>query len=149
MTRLRSLIPGASGIRRRATRVLGAFGVALLLGGCVVGDWATGPGGRDDRRVVGTWYRADYVHDEWYGTVLLETTWRFRSNGRFDYTEVLVDHAGWPLEEVRADGTWYAERYGDRLTLEYYYPASWGREFMYYDVRGGRLYLDGVRYDRW
>lgn len=148
MTRTISLTSMPSRARRRIARTMGALGVVMLLGGCVVGDWATEPG-RDDRRVVGAWYRMDYVNDAWYGSARLETTWRFRSNGRFDYTEVLTDHGGWLLEEIQADGDWHAERYGDRLTLQYYYPASWGRDVMYYDVRGGRLYLDGVRYDRW
>lgn len=137
---------GALALRPWRLRAAGALALALLLGACT--DYTTGPGRYHDR-LVGTWYRTDQVHDAWYGHVRMETTWEFRRDGRVYYSEVLKDFSGHWLDEVTAYGRWYTDRHRDRVTIDYYDPASWGRETLRYDVTGRSLYLDGLRYERW
>jgi len=147
VTRLRNVFRSLRTTRAAGARTAAVLSLVLVLGACVGGDYATGPGWEDDR-LVGTWHRVDQVHDAWYGDARLETTWQFRSNGRVYYTELLSDYSGYRLEEVRASGRWYGDS-RDRVTIEYYDPASWGRETLRYEMYQNSLYLDGLRYDRW
>ncbi|HLV27075.1 MAG TPA: hypothetical protein VKZ41_12260 [Gemmatimonadales bacterium] len=143
---------GTSVVRRalsasRLTRTVAALAFVLALGACVHGDYITGDRWEDDR-LTGTWTRIDLVNDSWYGLAELQVTWQFRSNGRVNYSEVLLDNGGRWLEETRAYGRWYTERRGDRVTIQYTDPSSWGTEYLRYDAYGHTLYLDGLRYDR-
>lgn len=142
-TRRRSVMSRAV----RAARTATALAFMLVLGACVHGDYITGHD-REDDRLLGTWTRVDMVNDAWYGYTELQVTWQFRSNGRVYYSEVLRDNGGYWLEETRASGRWYTERHGDRVTIDYTDPSSWGTEYLRYDAYGHTLYLDGLRYDR-
>lgn len=143
---IRRALAGVTGGQR--LHIVGTFVLLLMLAGCVRGDYVTGPGWEHDR-LVGTWRRVDQVHDAWYGSARLETTWQFRSNGRVYYSEVLTDYGGRWLEEVQAYGRWHGDRHSDRITIDYHDPASWGRERLRYEVYDHTLYLDGLRYERW
>lgn len=145
---LAALVRRARALAVRPARLgaIGTLALVLLVGAC--SDYATGPR-RDDDRLTGTWRRVDQVQDAWYGYARMETVWEFRRDGRVYYTEVLTDLGGRWLDEVRAYGRWYIDRYDDRVTIDYYDPSSWGRETLRYDVRGYTLYLDGLRYERW
>ena len=138
----------AGAARGRLARSAAAVAFLLVLGACVHGDYVTG-GRWEDDSLVGTWRRTDLVHDAWYGQAVLETTWQFRSNGRVHYSEVLRDNGGRWLEETRASGRWYSERHGNRVTIDYYSPSSWGTEYLRYEAYSHTLYLDGLRYERW
>ncbi len=138
--------------RARSIRPLAAaLGLMLVLGACIEGDILTGPGGAD-RRIEGVWQRTEQVNDAWWGSAIVETTWRFRRNSA-DYTEIIADYSGRPYERFDATASWYADdRSRDRIVLDYYDPPGLGRVSVRYDIRtSGRediLYLDGLRFVR-